>query len=291
VCVRRRSGTAGRGGCNSVFGGRSRRIWLTVLAVSNLVLWLGVAAGVGLLASDKMNLGLEGYLRERQATAMARLNQPPGAQAGVAPGSAGSFGAIPSGGEAQGAESPLTPSPAELASLGTPTPVTEGQGTAGQSSGELASSPLMLSDPEFSSLGQVSAEMSRSTIGRRVQIRYDEAILNREITTVLAQSSDLGFRDVQVNLDPGKVIVTGDVTVLGFDVGAEVEGVVLVENCLPRVELQTVSVEGFLTPGFVKDEVAKMVLGALDFYPADSALCLERIDLEDGVVTVYGYRR
>jgi hypothetical protein len=81
------------------------------------------------------------------------------------------------------------------------------------------------------------------------------------------------------------------VTVLGFDVGATVRGVVLVEGCLPRIELQEVSVGGFLTPGFVKDEVTQMVLGALDFYPPDSALCLERIVLEDGAVTVYGYRR
>jgi len=46
----------------------------------------GGGGRVGLLASDEMNLGLEGYLRERQATAVARLNQPPAALPGTAPG-------------------------------------------------------------------------------------------------------------------------------------------------------------------------------------------------------------
>ena len=247
-----------------------------------------------MLASDDMNLGLEGYLRERQATAMARLSQSPAAQGGLAPGSAESIMAPASGLQEQASGSNPTPSPVEAAGpagLSTPAPVPAGQGMSGQSSGTLISSPLVLSDPAFSVLGQVDAEMAQSTVGRRVQIRYEEAALNREIAIVLAQSTDLGFSDVQVNLDPDKVLVTGDVSVLGLNVGAKVQGVILVENCLPRIDLQTVSVGGFLTPGFVKDEVTQMVLGALDFYPADSTLCLERIVLEDGAVTVYGYRR
>jgi len=280
-----------------VFGGRSRRIWLTVLAVSNLVLWLAVAAGVGLLASDEMNLGLEGYLRERQATAVARLNQPPAALPGTAPGSAGAIGAPASGvgGQAQG--SPLTPSSATVAEvqavagLGTPAPLTGGQGTTGQSSGTLVSSPLVLSDPGFNSLAQVDAEMAHSTVGRPVEIRYGEEALNRELASLVARSPDLGFRDVLVNLDRDRAVVTGDVTVLGLNVGAEVQGTVVIEDCLPRVEVQAVSVEGFLTPGFVKDQVTEMVVEALDWYPTDSALCLERIVLEDGALTVFGHRR
>ena len=85
ACARRWNGIAGRDGCSNVFGGKLRRIWLTVLAVSNLVLWLAVAVGVGLLASDEMNLGLEKYLRERQATAVALLSRPPAPPAGMAP--------------------------------------------------------------------------------------------------------------------------------------------------------------------------------------------------------------
>ena len=270
---------------------------MTVLAVSNLVLWLAVAVGVGLLASDEMNLGLEKYLRERQATAVAGLNQPPAALPGAAPGSAGSIGAPASGAGGQAPGSALTPSSAVVAELqaaagpGTPAPATGGEGTTGQSSGMSVSSPLVLSDPGLNSLAQVDAEMAHSTIGRPVEIRYGEAALNREIALLVAQSPDLGFRDVQVNLDRDRAVVTGDVTVLGLNVGAEVQGTVVIEDCLPRVEIQAVSVEGFLTPGFVKDQVTEMVLEALDWYPPDSALCLERIVLEDGVVTVYGHRR
>lgn len=297
VCARRWNGIAGRDGCSNVFGGKSRRIWLTVLAVSNLVLWLAVAVGVALLASDEMNLGLEKYLRERQATAVALLDNLPASQAVVAPGSAGSLDAQASGAARQAQESALTPSPAGAAEKqavtgpGTPASAPGGPGTTGQSSGASVSSPLILSDPDLDRLAQIDAEMAQSTMGRLVQIRYGEAALNREIGALIAQSDDLGFRNVQVNLDPDKAVLTGDVEVLGFDVGAEVQGVIVVENCLPRVELQTVSIEGFLTPGFVRDEVAQMILEALDWYPPDSALCLERIVMEDGAVTVYGYRR
>lgn len=251
---------------------------------------------MGLLASDEMNLGLEKYLRERQATAVARLGQPSTAQAGTALGSVEPLGAL-SGPGGQAMAGAPSPSPVEVVetqavtSQGAPTPPPEPQGATGQGSGSLASSPLVLSDPEFDSLGQVDAEMAQSAVGRRVQIRYGEAALNREIAILIAQSSDLGFRDVQVNLDPDKAVVTGDVTVMGFDVGARVEGVIIVENCLPRLDIRSVSVGGFLTPGFVKDEVTQMVLGALDWYPPDSALCLEQIVLENGMVTVYGYRR
>lgn len=280
-----------------MFGGKLRRIWLTVLAVSNLVLWLAVAVGVGLLASDEMNLGLEKYLRERQATAVALLSRPPAPPAGMAPGSTGLLEAQSPrvAGQTPGSALALSPTAVTQSQAatgpGTPVSASGGQGSNGQSPETLVSSPLVLSDPGFDSLGQVDAEMARSTVGRQVEIRYREAVLNREITTLIAQSSDLGFRDVQVNFDHDRVIMTGDVTVLGLDVDAEVQGVVVIENCLPRIELQTVSVEGFLTPGFVRDEVAKMVQGALAWYPPDSALCLERIILEEGMVTVYGYRR
>ncbi len=280
-----------------MFGGKSRRIWLTVLAVSNLALWLAVAVGVGLLASDEMNLGLEKYLRERQATAVALLNQPPPRPAGTAPGAAGFLDAQSFGAGGQTPEGGLMPSPTAVAQLqavtgpGTPAPASGGQGLNGQSSGTLVSSPLVLSDPEFNSLGQVDAEMAHSAVGRQVEIRYREVVLNREIAALITQSSDLGFRDVQVNLDRDKAVVTGNVTVLGLNVSAEAQGVVVIENCLPRIELQMVSVAGFPAPGFVKDEVTEMIQGALDWYPPDSALCLERIVMEDGMVTLYGYRR
>ena len=278
-----------------MFGVSSRRIWLIALAIINLVLWLVVAVGVCLLAGDKMNLGLERYLRGGEATTVARAGQP--ARPGTGPGSAGAPGVQASITAAQPPAAAQTPSPVgtagpqSVAGSNTPVPAPGAQGATAQLSGTLVSSPLILSDPGFDSLAQVDFEMAHSTIGRPVQIQYGEAALNREIAAWVAQSSDLGFRDVQVNLEPDQAIVTGDVNVLGFDVGAKLQGVVVVENCLPRVEIQTVSVGGFLTPGFVKDQVAEMVLEALDQYPPDSPLCLERIVLEDGVVTVYGHRR
>jgi len=102
----------------------------------------------------------------------------------------------------------------------------------------------VLSDPEFNSLAQVDAEMAHSTVGRQVQIRYGEAALNREIAILIAESSDLGFRDVQVNLDLGRAVVTGDVMVLGLNLGAEVQGIVVIEDACRAWSYRRFRLEG-----------------------------------------------
>lgn len=54
-----------------MFDGKGRRYWLIVMALGNLVLWVAIAAAVGLLVSDQVDLGVETELRQVQATAMA----------------------------------------------------------------------------------------------------------------------------------------------------------------------------------------------------------------------------
>lgn len=51
--------------------GNGRWVRLTLIAVGNLVLWVAIAAVVGLLVSDQVDLGLETKLRHVQATAVA----------------------------------------------------------------------------------------------------------------------------------------------------------------------------------------------------------------------------
>jgi hypothetical protein len=153
------------------------------------------------------------------------------------------------------------------------------------------SSPLLLADPEISSLSELNAEMSRSAPDRAVQIRYQEDALNREIAALWTNNPELPYRDVIVELQPGRVTLTGRVTVLGFEVNAEVLGKVLALDCVPQLEIEDLSVAGLMTPRFVKDQVQEMVFEAMAWYPADYPLCLEEIVLEDGRATVYGYRR
>jgi hypothetical protein len=151
--------------------------------------------------------------------------------------------------------------------------------------------PLLLADPQISSLTTLDAEMARSAPGRAVQIRYQEAALNQEIAMLWQNNPDLPFRNVQVDLKRDTVVLSGKVTVLGFQVDATVTGNVTVEDCLPLFEIQSISVAGIMTPRFVRDEIEKMVLDAMTWYPADYPLCLEQIVLEETRATVYGHHR
>jgi hypothetical protein len=155
----------------------------------------------------------------------------------------------------------------------------------------LLHSPLLLLDPEIHSLANLDAEMQRSAPARPVQIRYQEATLNREVARLSQNNPDLPFRNVKIDLGRDAVALTGKVTVLGFQVDATVTGKVTAEECLPHLEVQSVAVAGIMTPRFVRDEVEKMVLDAMNWYPADYPLCLEQIVLEETRATVYGYRR
>ncbi|MGD8625338.1 MAG: hypothetical protein PVF47_19035 [Anaerolineae bacterium] len=155
----------------------------------------------------------------------------------------------------------------------------------------LLHTPLLLSDPEIHSLASLDAQMKHSASGRPVQIRYQETTLNREVAQLSEHNPDLPFRDVNIDLKREAVVLTGKVTVLGFQVDATVTGQVTVEECLPHLEIESVAVAGIMTPRFVRDEVEKMVMDAMTWYPADYPLCLEQIVLEETRATVYGHRR
>ena len=108
---------------------------------------------------------------------------------------------------------------------------------------------------------------------------------------MLRRNPTLPYQDVRVDLKRDGVVMTGRVTVLGFDVDTEAAGTVAVRDCVPQMEIETISIAGVLTPGFVKDQIQDMILEALAWYPADYPLCLEQIVLEETRATVYGYRR
>jgi hypothetical protein len=155
----------------------------------------------------------------------------------------------------------------------------------------LIADPLLLADPEISSLSQLDAELARSAPDRAVQIRYQEETLNRELAALWLNNPDLPYRDVHVDMRRDGVTVSGRVNVLGFEVRGEVEGQVLVRDCLPQLRIEEVKLAGVMTPSFVREEIEDMVLEAMTWYPPDYALCLEQIVLEEMRATVYGYRR
>lgn len=276
-----------------MFRRNSRWVWLTLIALVNLLLWAGVAAAVSLVTSDRVDLGLETLVREGQATAATLWEQvaprdaqpspipttlaqaPAPAETAAVEDRSAAAPAATSGSEPSRAATPLPPD-------NTPTP---------QPEATLDSTPLLLADPEISSLAALDAEMSRSAPNRAVQIRYKEEALNSEIAALWTNNPDLPFRDVHVDLQHNGVIVTGKTTALGFQVNAAVTGSVSVEECRPQLEIETVTVAGVMTPSFVKDQVEEIILEAMAWYPADYPLCLEQIVLEETRATVYGYRR
>jgi hypothetical protein len=288
----------------------SRWTLLIIFSACNLLFWVAVAAATGLLVSREVDLGVETLIRERQATAVVvwkRVVSRPSEVTGTPSMPAQEPAQEPMQADAKAKmEMPMTPAilPPEPTQSPTP-PVQATQQVAAASNSTpppletpipqpeqaWVSSPLLLSDVEFGNFAQVDKEMGRSAIGRAVQIRYDEATLNSEIATLLENKPDLPYRDVQIDLKHDGVIVAGDVTVLGFTVSTEVEGAVVAKDCLPRMQINSTSVAGVLTPGFVKERIEQMLLDALNWYPVDHPLCLQQIVLEEDRATVYGYRR
>ncbi len=288
----------------------SRWHCLTILAIVNLVFWVAVAVVVGLAATDMVNLGIETFVREHQATVVTLWKQASPKASGPA-----TRPALPTVAMEKASETPAqppaaitTPSPQRQATSvvragATPQPQPAGSTTrpstpAGntappppQPTAALSSSPLLLAEPAFDSLMHLNAEMNRSAVGRAVQIRYGEAMLNQELTSLLASYPDLPYHDLHVQLNRDQVVIQGKITVMGFDVSAQVSGIVVARDCLPQAQVQAVSIVGVSTPGLVKQEVEKIILELLNWYPADYPLCLEQIVVEEGRVTIYGFRR
>lgn len=287
---------------------RNRRwLGLTIFAMVNLACWIGGAVIIGLAVGDRVDLGVERLMRQGQATAEAawrqasqRLARPtpaadiqaptaPAQEEGMASSSPTATPAWPlpstSGSTSQpglGSDSGGTPAATSALPVQNPTP---------QPEATLVSTPLLLADPQISSLSKLDAEMSRSAPDRAVQIRYQEDTLNREIATLWVNNPQLPYRDVLVDLQRDRVVVTGRATVLGFGVKAEVTGNVVAQDCVPQLEVESLSVAGIMTPRFVKDQVLDLILEAMTWYPEDYPLCLQQIVLEDTRATVYGYRR
>jgi hypothetical protein len=94
-----------------------------------------------------------------------------------------------------------------------------------------------------------------------------------------------------VDLQRDQVVITGRITVQGFRVQGQVTGKVVAKDCVPVLEIERLVITGVLTPSFVRDQVEKMVLEAMAWYPVDYPLCIEQIVLEETGATVYGHRR
>ena len=285
----------------------ARWMWLSVFALANLVCWVGAALLISLAIGDRVDLGVETLIRQGQATAAAawernwqQARQPTAMPASVAqaqqPAQADPAQNQPPATITWPAPStPLPPQKPTATQVGAQasmaTSVPPDTPATPEPEATLISSPLLIADPEISSLTKLNAEMNRSAPERAVQIRFQEDALNREFTALWENHPELPYRNVKIDLKRDEVIVTGNVTVLGFEVDAKITGQVVAQDCLPHFEVATISVEGLMTLPFLKDQIGAMIRQAMTWYPADYPLCLEQIVLEETRATVYGYRR
>jgi hypothetical protein len=295
----------------------SRWSFLTLFAIFNLVCWVGAAVTVGMAATDKVDLGVETLVREYRVTAVSIWDQEstysrpaptqPPVEAGqpnpdatdVAPGTprdsvmwpasqvAGSPTSQPPA-PGQGSQ-PVAPTP--IVQSAQPTPMTLSIQPTPKPTETPVRSPLLMADPEISNLAAMDAEMQRSAVGRTVQIKYQEAVLNREIAEYVESHPDLPFHSVHVDLKRDRVLVSATAMVLSFPITATAAGTVTAGDCRPQIEVRDISISGVLTPRFVKNQIEDLIHESVDWYPDDYALCIHQIVLEEGRATVYGARR
>jgi hypothetical protein len=293
--------------------------------------------GIGVLATERVNLGVESFIRTQQGTVVAAWNRV--AEAATMPAMAQPAAAISaarpaatiSAARPAATSTPAQPAatissarPAATSSLPGPTrtPALAGQPTTAAvmqtapsqaaapkptiGNTNLAASPItpspqaivmartdpiLVSNPDATSIARIHAEMGNSAVGRPVQIRYDEAALNREVTALLSSYPDLPYQNLHIDLERNQVILKGNMTIMGLPVNAEVDGVVVARDCRPQVEIGRISIAGLMTPGFVRDSISNLIAESLSWYPPDYPLCLEQIVIEQDRVTIYGSRR
>lgn len=277
---------------------------LTLLAVGNLVFWVALAVIVAMLVSDRVDLGLETWLRTYQATAIAQWSPGASRSAGVAEQPLpGSETPQPRGTDAL-ARHP-TPTPAEVNredSLSTPSIDIEGaqenpshpepgvlsaQSTAWDSESWSRSS-LLITNPALEAL---SVQLGHSTVGRRVEIQYEESVLNQEIVALLKNHSEVPYQLSWIDLEPEGIILTGSSRVWGVPVSIRVQGTLTAERCRPKVEVRAVYIARVLATRFAQEWVTTRILETMDRFPADYLFCLQEVRLEEGRLILAGVRR
>lgn len=304
----------------------SRWSFLTIFAIFNLVCWVGAAVAVGMAATDRVDLGVETLVREYRVTAVSMWEQtstrsrpaatrPPVLASQPQPEEVAVAVITPTDTIAWPATQleaartsqprtltqvsqptvstplPLSVQPTPQVQVSQPTPAADLPQPTPLPTDTPVHTPLLMANPEIRNLTTMDAEMQRSAVGRTVQIKYQEAVLNHEIAAYVENHPDLPFHSVQVDLKRDRVLVSGTAMVLSFPVTVTAVGTVTAEDCLPQIEVADISLSGVLTPRFVKEQIEDLIHESVDWYPDDYPLCIHQIVLEEDRATVYGARR
>lgn len=154
---------------------------------------------------------------------------------------------------------------------------------------------MTLIDPSLTSTEFLVEQLDALPTGQRIVLILHDDHLTQELATCLATKPDAVYRNVEFRFSPGQIEVRGEIRVLGWRVPATVWGDLRVQDCHIEAPITGLSVGGALTPAFVGDEASKhiqseleRVLGGLfETLP----LCLESIEVQDGVAIAEGARQ
>ncbi len=116
-----------------------------------------------------------------------------------------------------------------------------------------------------------------------------EADLNKMAQDALAQQSDVSITNVRVDLQPGKIVLSGH-TVLGFfPVNLEITATLPVVNGRPEPQIVGVKLNGEESGGFIRTQVVNMIQPYLEqFAQTDLDLYVEKIVITDDEIRITG---
>jgi hypothetical protein len=251
--------------------GPGRWTYFTFFALVNVVCWLALAAVVGVLATQQVNLGFETFVRQQQTRVVAAWRRE------VLPTPASTPMALPTG------VTLVVVAPTEPERTPTPVP--------GSATANPAAPPVELDDPSISELVVLDAELQTWPPGRILQVTYTQQGLNRELDALLAANPGLPFRDVEAVVAWDELRLSGTMRLLGVDVPLVAVGQVLAVDCRPRVQVNSLTAGVLPAPGLVRDQVLGRLQQWIRWFPADHPLCIQDIQFDDGVLTVVGIIR
>ena len=125
-----------------------------------------------------------------------------------------------------------------------------------------------------------------------VTLVMKEADLNKMAQDALAQQSDVSITNVRVDLQPGKIVLSGR-TVLGFfPVNLEITATLPVVNGKPDPQIVGVKLNGEESGGFIRTQVVNMIQPYLEqFAQTDLDMYVEKIVITDDEIRITGQYR
>lgn len=152
--------------------------------------------------------------------------------------------------------------------------------------------PVTLIDPSLTESESLTKQLEAMPVGQRIVVVLHDDHFTQELAAYLATNPQAIYRDVNVRFLPGQVEVQGQIRVLGVWIPATVWSDLQVEHCRIKAPITDFSVGGVLTPSFLRDEAGKLVQSelekALDDLFKSLPVCLERIEVSEGVATAEG---